>query len=217
MPVDSEHAGVRLAIPLIAVVAFVAGYVILSTVANASGLQENAGCIAFAGAITAAAVLSAGMDGVLKRYWSSGRRLIVEGETVRLVDQRRGSNAEIVIQSSQRLNAQAWRFRVTRSSARVPKGWFMLGLRLMQDETSLIVYTFMGEKEAETLTNYAHFKLLLPRKDIEAESVPLREKGEQRRLYAIEQERWEDGAELQRGDFMRLLEKIQSPTLEWQS
>jgi hypothetical protein len=98
----------------------------------------------------------------------------------------------------------------------VQKGWIMLGLKLIQDDAEVTLYTFMPEKEANALPNFSQFTPLVSRTELESDKMPLREKGEQKRLLKAEQERWEDGAELRRQDFPVLIEALMPHIADWQ-
>jgi len=149
--------------------------------------------------------------------WPSGRTLSLSLEGLHLRDQRRNRSGETRIAWDQRINLLAWRFTVARGSARVPKGWIMLAMKLLQDDSQLIFYTFMPAKETATLPTYHVFTPLATRTAIDKGELSLREASEQRRLLKAENERWQDGAEIDRQDFVALLEIFNQHARDWQA
>ncbi len=215
-PIDVEHPGIRLALPVMIVIGFIVGYLLTSSVLRIVNGDLAVGCFPVVGGIIFSLIASAAGDNLLKRIWPSGRSLSVDPDGMELRDRRKGKPPSLHIAWSQRVNALAWRFTVKRGSARIPKGWIMLGLQLLQDESMLTLYTFMPEKAATALHEYAAFQLLAPRAQLESNELPLREKIEQRRLHKAEDERWEDGAELRRQDFQLLLDVLTQRLPGWQ-
>src|SRR5258708_30829848 len=112
----------------------------------------------------------------MERIWSSGRSLSADPSGLALRDVRKRQNKVSRITWDQRVNPLFWRFAVRRGSGRVPRGWFMLGLQLLQDDTVVTLYTFMSEKSAKALTAYKAFVPLVHRTEIERDDIGLREK-----------------------------------------
>jgi hypothetical protein len=216
IPVDVEHQGIRLALPLLMVVGFVIGYILTSSLFNIVDNEIAVGCVPVIGAVIFALVLAAGGERVLKRTWHSGRSLLLNQSGLDLHDQRKGRQAQMHIDWAQRVNVLSWRFSVRRGSARIPKGWNMLALQLLQDDTLVTLYTFMPDKDAKAMPDFDVFKLLVPRAQLESNDMPLRDKIEQRRLHKAEDARWEDGAELRRQDFQALMETFTQRVSNWQ-
>lgn len=216
LPVDIEHGGIRLALPILTVVGLVLGYGITSAVLTALNADIAIGCISFLAAIAMALAAATIGDYVLKRVWPSGRKLVVDLQGIVLEDRRKGRSKDIRLRWDQRINPLSWRFKVSRGSARVQKGWIMLGLKLLQDEEDLTMYTFMPAKDAEALPAYGLFTALASRHELESDKLPLREKSEQRRLLKAEQDRWEDGAEIRREDFPFLIQTLTEHIKGWQ-
>ncbi len=158
--------------------------------------------------IVVAVLVAVVADRYLKRLWPSGRSLVVNSTGLQLRDQRKNRHQETRISWDQRVNILAWRFAVERGSARVPKGWNMLAMKLLQDEAEFVFYAFMPPKEASALPAYSTFTLLTSRSAIEKGDLSLREASEQRRLLKAEDERWQDGAEVRREDFGALVASI---------
>ncbi len=219
-PVDVEHAGIRLALPILIVGSGVLFYVVLSpligsVVESLLGVDALNGFASFGVALLGALGVGVLADRLLKRYWSSGRRLVLDTQALVLRDQRRGRTPQTRIVLDQRINVQSWRFTVRRSSPRAPSGWIMLACQLGQDDTQLILYTFMPPKRSATLPLLRVFSELAGRKDLEGGKLSLRETTEQRRLLKAENERWQDGAELQPESFASVLEALSPYIPEW--
>jgi hypothetical protein len=209
-PLDTEHTGIRLALPLIAIFSFV----LLLWVLGFFFSSENGGCLNASIAAIGALGVMALSDGLLKRVWKSGRTLTLTDNQITLQDSRRDRTPETHIDLTQRVNVLAWRFTVKRGSARAVRGWIVLALQLVQDETSITLYTLMPAKEAD-LPQFADFLQLIPRSVIAKGELPLREITQQRRLLQAEDQRWQDGAELRRQDFVRLLDQLNAYQPDW--
>jgi len=206
-PLDIEHGGIRLALPILTIIGFLVGYAVSSTVIDTMRLDTSAGCISFFVGGLVAVITALFADRFLKRIWPSKRTLAINPERVRLQDQRK-NREDIQIDWGSELSMLAWRFQVSRRSSRIPKGWYMLGLQLSQGETALTLYTFMSPKDAELLPTYQRFVPLQSRAAINKGQGTLREISEQRRLIKAEDARWMDGAEVRHEDFAILLESI---------
>jgi hypothetical protein len=198
-------------------IGFGIGYALTSWLFNMMNSDLSIGCFPIGGGIVIGLLVSAAGDRFLKRIWLSGRSLTVDQNRLDLHDKRKGKPPLLHITWAQRVNALTWRFTVRRGSARIPKGWVMLGLQLLQDESMVTLYTFMPEKTAVTLPEFPAFMLLAPRANLETNELPLRDKIEQRRLHKAEDERWQDGAELRRQDFQTLLAVMTQRMPDWQA
>ena len=216
LPLDSEHSGIRVALPLLTVAGFVVGFVLASVLNALLRLDAIAGCFSFGMAVGCALLAAVLSDRGLKRWWPSGRTLAVSPEGLRVRDMRKNHQGEAFLTWDKRFNLLAWRFAVQRGSARVPKGWLMLGLQLIQDDAELTLYTFMPAKDAGALPVFGAFVQLVTRAAIEKGDLSLREMSEQRRLLKAEDERWRDGGEVRRDDFPALLKEINKHLQEWQ-
>jgi hypothetical protein len=213
---DAEHAGIRLALPLLTVVGFAVGLAVATAVSKALNLSSVTGCLSFGFAVGLALLSAVFGDRVLKQRWPSGRSLALSPDGLRLRDTRKNRQNEAYLAWGKHFNLLAWRFAVQRGSARVPKGWLMLGLQLIQDEVQLTLYTFMPAREAGALNGFGMFVPLTTRAAIEKGDLSLREMSEQRRLLKAEDERWRDGGEVRREDFPALWEEINAHLQGWQ-
>ncbi len=211
-PVDVEHAGIRLALPLIMILAGVGAWLGLATpldelVYNLSGV-DGLGGIASAVVGVAVAILGGLLaDRALKALWPSGRKVTLDANALTFHDNRSGKT-QTALRLDRRLNTMLWRFAVKRSTPKAQAGWIMLALLLSQDDTAITLYTFMPPKRAKALANYEAFKVLLSPKNIEKNKLGLRETADQRRLMKLEADRWNAGAELRPADFEALLDSV---------
>lgn len=210
-PVDVEHAGIRLALPVIIIVGGLIVYIALlplvtSALKSASGASDGSGVLTFIIAFVGALGIGALAERLLKRTWPSGRSVRIDLQALHLQDLRRNAGrADTSINLSERVNALTWRFTVKRSSPRAPSGWTMLACQLSQENAQVIMYAFLSPKALAALPTANCFTVLAEQKVISDGKLPLREQSEQRRLIAAENNRWQDGAELQPNDFTRVL------------
>ncbi len=202
MVVDQEHLGLRLMVPLLTVFACVGTYWI--------GLQLTAGgSAALMVLVVLPLAIGAGLgaawlaERVLKRLWPSRRSLKVDETGLTLSKQ---AQTESTLNWRQHINVLAWRFTVPPRRGRIPKGWYCMACRLVQDEQAMTFYAFFPPDEAKALAHYDRFATLVSRKAWEkatpAERLAM---GDQARLHSAEMERWERGAELAREDFAALV------------
>jgi hypothetical protein len=212
-PLDVEHAGIRLTIPILAIGGFFSVY--LGVMAASSSVnQDYIGCAAFASGIVASILIAVLADRILKRVWPSSKRLVMDNSTLTYHDGRQSAGA-VTLTLNNRVNALTWRFTIKRSSAKAPRGWQMIGLQLLQDETRLSLFTFMSSTSAEQMPLYSLFTALIPRTALDKSDLPLREATIQRRLLAAEDDRWAAGLEVRREDFGELLKLLEPHISDW--
>lgn len=210
---DVEHGGIRLLLPVLAITAFGLTYVGVGTVVTPLA-QELVGCVAFVGAVLMALATAFVADLTLKRVWKSGRSLILTPATLTVTD-RRPARATRQLRLQERFNVTSWRFTVKRGSASAQRGWYLLGLQLVQDEQVISLYTFVSPKRAASLPELDQFSLLTPRKLVD--QLPLREAHQQRRLLLAEDERWNNGYAMTEADFLDLWAMLAPYVAEWQA
>jgi hypothetical protein len=221
-PVDIEHLGFRIALPLITI-----GGGVLIWLALINPLDDllaaNTGVIGL-GWVAAAALgmllailIGIVADRLLKRYWPSSRSLVINPDTLMLVDNNRKHPSQQTIHMDRRINPMLWRFLVMRSTPKAQSGWSMLAMQLAQDENEMILYTFISPKRAKVFPMYNLFRVLLNTKDSQNSKLGVRETAEQRRLRKLEQERWENGAELRPEDFLALVDTLSPLIEEWKT
>jgi hypothetical protein len=208
-------------------VGFCLGFVLVSNLLRlalaGSGLVDYLAVLSCVGALPVGVGVTAATEYVLKRVWPSGRAVVIDEGRVRL--QRRGED-DRMIEWDKRFNTLRWSFRLKGyprggKERRVPTSYLCLALQLHQDETKMVVYTFMPPKQAEPVLGRYDFHVLNA-SDIygntwkERLTIPSRPEipakviaGKEGRYWLAERNRWYDGVELMAGDFVRLLEVVE--------
>lgn len=203
--VDPEHGALRFAVIMLFFAVAAVGYAIINSILP----QQGFNFIAAIGGLIISAVIVQGLDNQLKARWPSGRRVEVEGRTIRTVLKDR---VQREIDGSQHTNVHTWRFEITKR-ARAPKGWYVVALALQQDDTYIPVYTFMSPQDFERLPLRNEFEVLKPRK--QSDSGDMREAGRERRLRTAEAARWHEGAEMAAEDFNAYIAYLQTHFSKW--
>ena len=215
IPVDTEHLGIRLFVPITTVASLVGGYLLGGAILQAIVPTASVMCLGIPMAIIVAAIALQFVDKVVKPRWTSGRH-IVHDHQLTLVDNRRGKNKEIVFNWMQPLDYETWYFEIaTKRKSRVPQGWYCTSLRLVQDNHVAIIYTFMSPDKARELTGFNDKFTLLQRQEksggLSQSSVKksaMQLSAQQKRLRQYENERWEDGAEVASEDFAQIIADV---------
>ncbi len=208
IPVDVEHGAIRVLLPVLAIGGFIAGFFLTTWLINTLNIDTASGCVAFLVGLGLAAFATLTGNRLLARLFPGGRSLCLGPDTLEFRDRKRSGTASVTIDWNQRINVLAWRFTVPRTTVRAQKGWYMLGIQLLQDDAVLSLYTFMSPQEAALVPHYDTFKPLLPRTAVQNNEISLRDLAEQRRLLQAEDERWQHGAEVQRADFAALIAAV---------
>jgi hypothetical protein len=206
--IDAEHMTIRLMVPLLmitaAIVAHLIGLLLFDDLLSEAGI--NPLCVLLP--VDVLVLLGAGyaVESLLKRYVPSRRFASLSADELVMTDGRHNPPDIIRINFNKTVNVQAWRFRIWQRT-HVPKGWYCLAAQLLQDESDIILYTFMAPEEAEIMPGIRHFVRLMRRKEIGMLS-DLRIAAEQRRFLKLEDARWADGAEINKEDFKAVLARI---------
>jgi hypothetical protein len=212
--IDAEHFSIRFLVPVIMVsVTLVFHFVaraILDTLLN-DGVNPT--CVVLPLDIVVLFVVGNVTERTLKSLVPSRRSAALSAEELVIIDERRKPPTETRVEWDKTVNVMAWRFAVRRRT-RIPKGWYCMALQLLQDETTVILYTFMPPDEAEALRGFQNFVRLRPRKETES-NADLGAVAEQRRLLKLEDARWEDGAEIARDDFRAVLAILEERVPRW--
>jgi hypothetical protein len=214
MVVDAEHFGVRFLLPVLIVILTLVSYFIFVAVFGAI-LPEGANPACAALPLGIVMLFGGGfvLERVLKRLFPSRRYAILSDDALMVHDERHNPPESTRVEWTKNVNVLAWRFDVKRRT-RVPKGWYCMALRLLQDETEMILYTFMPPEEAEAVRGYRCFVRLRPRKETES-NTDLRAVADQRRLLKLESARWYNGAELGSDDFHAVLSVLEQYVPDW--
>lgn len=213
LPVDAEHGGLRVSVFGVFILAWIVGYFIINLIIPGTGVN----IIAVGGGFILGYGASFALERVLRHVWPSGRHLDLDERGVRLF--RKGVvEQEVSASSESPVSLLAWRFETPRRS-RVPKGWYVLGCALEQDERLLCVYSFMSPKDFKTFDLGENFIALKSRKkdgkNKQGGRDDLLMAGEQRRLYQAENQRWLTGAEMTQPDFKTYLDTLNKNYPEW--
>lgn len=208
LPVDIEHGGIRAVGCVSLLVAVVAYYFILE------GIIWTAPVLSVLVAMVASSLTSYGLERYLKGRWTSGRELLVSDEQITL---KRKGEVERAVDPTQHVNVLAWHFEVKRT-ARVKKGWLVVGLGLQQEDDLVPVYTFMSPDDFKAFEMAGHFTQLEKKdkkKNKDSSVSSMRRAGEQRRLFEAETDRSHFGAELQQAAFVQFVERLQADFPAW--
>ena len=206
VPVDPEHGLLRLIVMLTFIVSGIGSYLLLNILL---GQIPFINLIAIGLAIVIAMLTTRAVESGMKQRWPSGRYFEIVGDKLRLGN---GSRISREIDGSQHVNVMAWRFTITKRT-RVPKGWYVVALAMMQDDLYLPLYTFMSPEDFEAMPLADQFPVLTPSKT--KEQGDLRLAGQQRRLRTAEYARWNEGAELTKADFDAVLKALQEKFPMW--
>lgn len=210
--VDAEHIGIRTVLPILAFVGFVGGIVFGRLIASAIDEALSPTCISASLAIAGAIGMIQVGDKLLKRVWSSGRYLDLDEQRLTLVNTRRKTPEQQSISWQQPFQVQAWYFVVPTRKSRVPKGWFCASIRLNQSQNDYIVYAFLQPDEAlqHIASFHEWFVSLKPKKGrAELSSTDPRWAAQQERYRRLENQRWQDGAEIDAESFYLILQFVQ--------
>lgn len=205
LPVDAEHAGLRMTGCLSFMVAVVAIFSVVTAI------LPNAIILNLLIALGGGAALAYVLEQILRRQWPSGRRLVADSEMIALYNKDR---IEAKIDPQAYTNVLAWHFEVKRNS-RVRKGWYVIGFALEQDGEYIPLYTFAPPETFDNMRLASYFRRLTDPKKQKEDSQSIRLAGEQRRLYEAEHIRGLDGAEVTFEQFETYLDYLQNTFPKW--
>ena len=196
---DRFHGGVRVVTLVMWIVAIVAAYLVLDLLASQlfGPIAGFGVLLLLVAAIVVAQPLAWLGERQLIAHWPSGRA--VELEPGALVWHDHGQTARFDL--AQKMNYWRWRFAVGgRRSGRIPGNHHCFAIRLVQGDTLVTLYTFLSPAAADSLSaRYSFYELRRPNEPVKAAL------GGRDAIYlAAEHTRWDDGAELEPGDFEAL-------------
>lgn len=213
--IDAEHFAVRFLVPVLAIVlTLVTHFVLLAVLDQLLDESVSTECLVLPVDLIVLIGAGYGADRLLKRLLPSRRHAILDDGGLTLVDERRKPAETRHIDWAKNFSVQTWRFRVKRRT-RVPKGWFCLAIQLLQDETDIIFYTFMSPEAAEKMPGYKNFTRLRPRKETQS-NTDLSAAAQQRRLLKLEDQRWNNGAEMKPEDFLAVVDTLDKRSPGWE-
>jgi hypothetical protein len=210
MTVDAEHIGIRTAMPILAVVGLLGGFILGGIIAPLIDNALSTMCMSLFGAVAGLVILTQIGERAIKPLWHSSRSAIVDTSNLTIIDYRRRPKHETTIQWHHAFDVQAWYFEVPNRKSRVSKGWYCTSVRLIQDQEKLIFYTFMSPEEAQSIPHFSDWFVHL-RKKKEREELATSDPHQaaiQDRHRKLEKLRWDDGAELKIEDFLALMNLV---------
>ncbi len=203
--VDPEHGGLRFAVLGSFILVGVGGFLIAGSLLSA---YSFGGILAAAIGVIASVLVTRVVESRLKQRWPSGRTLEVSPTSIRLALK---GQTQREVDPTQHVNVLTWRFPITRRT-RIPKGWFVVALGLMQEHTYIAVYTFMSPEEFKSLPLADGYTILTPPKKQESD---IRLAGQQRRLREAEIWRWNEGAEISNEAFLTYFNHLKTHFPVW--
>ncbi|MCI0712469.1 MAG: hypothetical protein L0154_20100 [Chloroflexi bacterium] len=211
--VDAEHFGIRLLMPLLTIGGAIGGFFLGSAIMNQIDQSLAGACLGIPMAIALAALLVQIGERVIKPNWTSGRHIELTGNDFTLVDQRSRRNERVTFNFMQDLKVDGWYFEILERRHRVPKGWYCTAAQFAQNGQEVIIYTFINPEEIQEIKNYMRlFEQLERTKKKSPQSgqhiSDVRLATHQKYLRALEDKRWEDGAEVTPDDFKKLMQHM---------
>lgn len=208
--VDPNHSGLRLAVMGSVGAGFLLGVIGGPLIFINLGLADFAVLAGIVAGVSLSASFAWLAEHELRAIWPSGREIVVAEDAITLRHNR--AEEKSMIRWAEPVDVLAWKFVVMGRRAWVKKGWYMVSVRLAQDDAVIIPYTFMSPEDVSTLPCAEAFLELIPRRDQDA--YPARF-GAQEPLREADGERWEIGAEMAPEDFRELLAALVPHVDEW--
>lgn len=207
LSVDTEHIGIRTIMPILAFAGLAGGFILGQLIAPIIDAALSSLCLSVFFSLAGLVIALFFGERIIKPRWTSGRYINLDSHQLNLVDNRKKPSQQTLIRWHDELTTQAWYFVVPTRRSRVPKNWYCTSVRLVQDETEMILYSFVSPDTAKALPYFAeHFVRLYSKKEREEKlGQNVQWSAEQERLRRYEGQRWHDGAELAPEDFLGIL------------
>lgn len=217
---DQEHRGVRYAVVVTLLLAFViafwlSGYILRALFPEVS----TTAILSCLSAIPISLMVAAAVEWALKRTWHSGRALTVGAEEIslhlpeednRVIDRQKAYN-EIWWQLPLAGYARGGRER------RIPAKWYCVAGQLHQDDVRIVIYCYASPRRRQRWSETYDFQKLSPedvyntsfsgrigspnRPELPPEVIA----GRQGRFWLAERNRWREGVEMAQDDFEQFL------------
>lgn len=222
---DPEHTGLRFAVPLILLISFWLGYLLMSFVLRRAFPEwESVVFLSCLGAIPISLLVAGVSEVVLKRVWPSGREVIIRPDIIIL---HRSDEADKCVELNQRMDQLWWAFPLGDyprggRERRMPRGHWCVAGQLQQDGERLVLFCFAPEERVRAWNDRYDLRELNPevvydtsfqarmgapiRPDIPSDVIT----GDDGRHWLAERNRWREGVELEAGDFGTLLQAVHS-------
>lgn len=220
---DQEHNAIRLLIPVLLLLSFCLGFMALNWLLGVllPG-QDSRVVLACVGAVPLGLLLAYLGEAGLKRFWRSGRRVLLHEDRVTL---QIGPDSEQVLVPDILTDLLLWYFPLSGyprggRERRVPASWFCVAASVQQDETRAIVFCFAAPGRLQQWQQLYDFTALDPSEIYDRSltsriTLPTRPEipphviaGKHGRHWLAERSRWSEGLELTPPDFEILLQRV---------
>ncbi len=208
LPVDAEHVGIRLALPILAIVGLIIGFMVGQTITRLIDDALSSLCLGLPLALIGLVVFTQLGERIVKPRWPSGRRLLLDSSQLVFLDKRRQATT---FHWAGPLDFYAWYFPVAKRRTRVQRGWYCTAIQLQQNEQPMTFYTFFDPEKTASLPHFKDWFVKL-RKRSELDDVKTfdpRLATQITRLHKMENERWLHGGELSNQDFLTLMQMVE--------
>ena len=224
---DREHRGIEILVPLIILVSGVLFYLLLDDLVlkplfGDTGIGSFRPLLRLVLAVVLGALVGAGSEVWLKRTWHSGRLLRLGPDQLTVVSKEKPAET---IRWDRRVNLLCWRYSLQGfprggRERRVPAGHHLLACRLLQDDTSVIVHSYLSSAQVQRIPHHQRFTGLnmaslytsgfLKRRGLPERPALTAEhlSGQQGPVWAAEKKRWTDSLEFDAGDFITLIQTL---------
>lgn len=222
---DQEHSGLRAVVLLIVIGGFVVGFLLINTILSSGDglLASYAFPISCIAALVLALVAAGLGENLMKRYWPSGRRLVIDHQSLRAW---LPEHQQATLNWSGRVWVIKWRFSLAGyprggRERRLTKRHHCLACQLQQDDTRVIVYSYLTGQQAESILDGDDFRQLDPsdyyergplrwlRGATDRPKLPTNVlTGKDGPYWLAEQRRWNDGIELAAADFVTFWQTV---------
>ena len=209
IPVDPEPIGLRVVQILFFLIGSVIGYV--GALAIFGGDTTCSPLALISGIIVGTGFLYLS-DFLLRSRWTSNK--FVEASQTQMHILNKNKQEQVIVPGAN-TDIHTWRFKVTRAG-RVPKGTYMVGLAVEDDDVYLPVYCLIPPEKFDSMPNNEWFTELISRKNLrDAGGDTMRIAGLQRRLLKAETARSIHGVEMGFDDFLTFVEWLEVHFPEW--
>ncbi len=224
---DQEHSGIRTAVFLSLFLILILLFILIRTI---WGTLSPAGLPDFSFIVTCLLSLIFGLAAVylleqlLKKYWSSGRRLILDEATIHTENKVEES---VIIKWAHTPAQQSWWFYLKGfqrggRERRLPKDWVCVATQLQEADKRIIVFAYLPPKKVTQWTEQEPFQQIIPAEVYKSGvssrlNLPSRPPiaasvlaGKDGRYWQAERNRWTDGYELTGKDFETFMDFVTS-------
>jgi len=210
---DRSHTGLRLVL-LLALVVFssIGGFLLMPALLNLFGVLSLPRLLLSAsGGLLIGFGLTMILERILWSTWPSGRVLEVDADKVVLKGK---AFDDLTIDWGSPYEVLSWYFPIRRGRSYVPRGWYMVAVRIKQGDTIIIPYAFFHPRQSNEFLQWPVFERLISEKS--ARTVDERAQVErQGHLRAAEDERWYVGVEMRPEDFFVFVGDLDARTPHW--